>query len=435
MGKRASALLVVFLGATVSMWAQEGGGQQGGGGTSAPAPTTPTQPSPGQPGPGQPGGGRGGQQQGTQEPFGQQRQQMPEFRRPVYLSGTVVMDDGTPPPEPVVIERICDGRRVPEGYTTSKGHFNIDLGGDNTLASADASVSGGGRDRFSNDPFSAGGTMVGGSAGLGQLNLMGCELRAVLPGFTSEAVQLGRRSVFDNPNVGTIILRRIGGVQGTSISFTSLAAPKEAKRAYEKALNETRKPKPNFKNTVKELDKAVAEYPQYAAAWYLLGRIRASENNSDGAREAFEKAIEADGKYLNPYTPLVRMALVEGRYGDAKQLSNYVLELNPHMTEIQFFHAVASFELGEIEDAEKSLGMVQSSTDGKSYPGVHHLMGTILAKKGQFAPAAAEFRAFITSSPQSPQAIAVQRQLTEWEALGVIEKAEVPAPAAPPAQP
>jgi TolA-binding protein len=361
---------------------------------------------------------------------------MPEFRRPVYLSGTVVMDDGTPPPEPVVIERMCDGRRVPEGYTTSKGHFNIDLGGDNTLASADASVSSSGRnDRFSNDPFSSGGVMGGGSAGLGQVNLMGCELRAVLPGFTSEAVQLGRRSVFDNPNVGTIVLRRIGGVQGTSISFTSLAAPKEAKKAYEKAFNETRKPKPNFQNAAKELNKAVAEYPQFASAWFLLGRIRASENNVPGAREAFEKAIEADGKYLNPYGPLVRMALEEGRFGDAKLLSGRALELNPHLTEVQFYHAVASFQLGEIEEAEKSLGMVKSAADSKSFPGVHHLMGTILAKKGQFAPAAAEYRAFITSNPQSPQAVAVQRQLTEWEALGVIERAEVPAPAAPPAQP
>jgi tetratricopeptide (TPR) repeat protein len=270
---------------------------------------------------------------------------------------------------------------------------------------------------------------------MGQVNLMGCELRAVLPGFTSEAVQLGRRSVFDNPSVGTIILRRIGNVQGTSISFTSLAAPKEAKKAYEKAFNETRKPKPNFKNAVKELDKAVAEYPQFAAAWYLLGRIRASENNVPGAREAFEKAIEADGKYLNPYSPLVRMALAEGRFGDAKLLSGRVLELNPHMTEVQFLHAVASFELGEIEEAEKSLGMVRSAADGKSYPGVHHLMGTILAKKGQFAPAAVEYRAFLTSDPQAPAAAAIQRQLTEWEALGVIERAAVPAPAAPPAQP
>jgi Flp pilus assembly protein TadD len=116
-------------------------------------------------------------------------------------------------------------------------------------------------------------------------------------------------------------------------------------------------------------------------------------------------------------------------------LSGRALDLNPHLTEVHFYHAVASFQLGEIEEAEKSLGMVQSSTDGKSYPGAHHLMGTILAKKGQFAPAAAEYRTFISSDPQSPQAIAVQRQLTEWEALGVIEKAAVPAPAAPPAQP
>jgi Flp pilus assembly protein TadD len=347
------------------------------------------------------------------------------------------MDDGTPPPEPVVIERVCDGRPVPEGYTTSKGHFSIDLGGDSTMASADASVSGTSRDRFSNDPFAS--TTPGGvgtmGPGLGQVNLVGCELRAVLPGFTSEAIQLGSRSIFDNPNVGTIVLRRIGGVQGTSISVTSLAAPKNAKKAYEKAFNETRKPKPNFRNAVKDLDKAVAEYPQFAAAWFLLGRIRGSENDVAGAREAFEKAIEADGKYLNPYAPLVRMALADGRFGDAKQLSSHVLGLNPYLTEVQFYHAVASFELGDIEAAEKSLDLVQAAADAKEYPGAHHLRGSILAKKGQFAPAAAQYRAFLSSDPQSPAAAVVERQLVEWEALGVIESAAVPASATPQDQP
>ena len=32
--------------------------------------------------------------------------------RPVFLSGKVVMEDGTPPPDAVIIERVCGGERT-----------------------------------------------------------------------------------------------------------------------------------------------------------------------------------------------------------------------------------------------------------------------------------------------------------------------------------
>jgi hypothetical protein len=65
-------------------------------------------------------------------------------------------------------------------------------------------------------------------------DLIGCEIRAALPGFRSDLVNLiGRRS-FDNPDVGTIVLHRLGNVEGTTISVTSLRAPKDARKAFEK---------------------------------------------------------------------------------------------------------------------------------------------------------------------------------------------------------
>jgi TolA-binding protein len=356
---------------------------------------------------------------------------MPEMRQQIFLSGTVILEDGTPPPEPVTIERVCDGRTTPEGYTNSKGHFSFQLG--NNTVFSDASVSGGGAPGMpggfgnSNDPFSSRNGGMNGVGAMGQVNLMGCELRAVLAGFISESVQLGRRSVFDKPDVGTIILKRLGNVEGTSISFTTLAAPKNAKKAYENAFKEINRPKPNYEKAEKELDKAVAEYPQYASAWNLLGRVRLSEHNNEGAKEAFEKAIEADAKYLNPYDPLVRMALQEQNWEEASEISMRLLKLNPHATEVQYFHAVAAFNGGDIEAAEKSAKTVREARDGQKFPGAQHLLGMILAKKGKFEPAATEFRGFLTSQPDSSAAPAVRRQLTEWEALGVIKTAGIAA--------
>lgn len=438
MSQNTLAWSILLLVGAVSLWAQQGGGggQGGTGGGGGNTPTT-TTPSPG--GRGEPGGVPG--QSRTTDPFGssrqqQQQQRMPDFQRPVFLSGKVMMEDGTPPPEPVTIERVCNGRPFPEGYTDSKGRFSIQLGGDRTLAMTDASVSGSeasgfGGGAFSNDPFSTSSGSLGGADSMGRVNLVGCELRAVLAGYQSDSVELGRRSVFDNPNVGTITLRRLGNVEGTSISMTTLAAPKDAKKAYEKAFKETQKKKPNLERASKELEKAVEEYPEYAAAWHLLGRVRISLDQNEGAREAFEKAVEADSKYLNPYGPLVRMALQDGRWDDAAQLSNRVLQLDPYQTEFQYYHAVSSYNMGRIEAAEKSVMAVQSSKDAHRFPETMQLLGMIHARQGKFQTAADEFRSFLTAQPNSPMAGQIQQQLTEWEALGVIKAQEAASEAGP----
>ncbi len=58
--------------------------------------------------------------------------------------------------------------------------------------------------------------------------MMNCELRAVMAGFRSDAVNLFNKQLADNPDVGAIVLHRIAGVEGTSVSATSAMAPKDA---------------------------------------------------------------------------------------------------------------------------------------------------------------------------------------------------------------
>ncbi len=438
MSAKSVAFLAAAMLAATPIWAQQqggggGGASRGGGGTTTP----PTQPT-------TPGGQQGGQQRQDQRgTFGQQQQQqMPEMQRPIMLSGKIQLDDGNPPPDSVTIYLDCDGQRVPKGYSNPKGHFSVDLSDSNQMAFADASYSGVPNTRGQGGFGSSGGAFGGASlagrqSGLGQYNLFGCSLLAELAGFVSESIELGSRSVFDNPNVGTIILRRLEGVEGTSISFTSYSAPKKAKKAYEKASKEVRKKKPNFEKAQKELDKAVAEHPQFAAAWNLLGKIRLRQNDEAGAQEAFEKAAEADPKYLEPYPHLARMALQGSRWDDAVQLSNHLLRLNPYLTEAHYFQAVAEYNLGRIEAAEKSVTEFQASEKAAMFPQSNQLLGMIYVKRGQYEPAAGAFRAYVTAQPNAPQAANIERQLKEWEALGVIaaqQQAQAQPPAAPAAK-
>src|SRR6202451_3968558 len=48
--------------------------------------------------------------------------------RPIYISGKVVMEDGSPVSPNVTIERVCSGMSKTVAYTDSKGHFNFQWG-------------------------------------------------------------------------------------------------------------------------------------------------------------------------------------------------------------------------------------------------------------------------------------------------------------------
>lgn len=353
-----------------------------------------------------------GERSPTQPGYEQQRDrtQFPEFQRPLFLSGKVMMDDGTPPPEPVVIERLCGSVRRPEAYTDSKGRFSFQVG-DNRAMVADASVSG------NDELFGPTGRTPGGTSGGRQVterDLMGCELRAVLPGFRSDVVNLSGRRVFDNPEVGTIVLHRLGNVEGTTISFTSLQAPKDAKKAYEKGRDALKKNKAEAAQ--KELEKAVGIYPKYAAAWFEIGKLREGQKDVEGARKAYQEALAADAKFVSPYLHLAVMAAQERKWQEVADTSDRVIKLNPfEFPQAFFFNSVANYNLGKLDVAEKSAREAKKIDAEHRFPKVDHLLGMILAQKRDYSGALVQMRSYLQLAPDAQDADAVKQQITELE--------------------
>ncbi len=116
--------------------------------------------------------------------------------------------------------------------------------------------------------------------------------------------------------------------QGDLVSFTTLAAPKNAERAYEKARRNLTRKKPRVSTAARELTTAVALYPQFAAAWYLLGETRLALRQNEAAREAFLRALGADPKYPSPYAPLALMELEVGRFREAAEFAGLQLRFS-----------------------------------------------------------------------------------------------------------
>src|SRR6266436_5426510 len=133
-------LTSVALTAALAAAQQQGGGTGGGAGGAGGGASGTGGGAPGTGGgfPGNSGTGTrpGGIPNGTNNPGGN----FPgDLTRPIFLSGKVVLSDGTSPSEPVLIERVCNGTPRPEGWTNSKGQFSFQLGENRDAAIADAS--------------------------------------------------------------------------------------------------------------------------------------------------------------------------------------------------------------------------------------------------------------------------------------------------------
>jgi hypothetical protein len=98
----------------------------------------------------------------------------------------VILDDGTPAPDSVAIERVCNGTVRREAYTDSKGRFSLDIG---RQAPALQDSSANSTTDAPTGPIGTGGLVLTSNSGLNSVagglgRLADCELRAVLSGST-----------------------------------------------------------------------------------------------------------------------------------------------------------------------------------------------------------------------------------------------------------
>jgi tetratricopeptide (TPR) repeat protein len=317
---------------------------------------------------------------------------------PVQKSGKVVMEDGSPLPETVLVESSCGGAWTPVSRSDSKGGFIIGRGRD---ADVDARSQSG--------------------AASGSLRT-GCQLRARLPGYESSILQVTDAESFD---LGTIRLRRPAGIEGTPYSTTSLQAPKAAQKTMEKALAAINKKKWDEART--NLLKTVEIYPQHAAAWAELGRLHESSGDLAQARGAYEKAIQADPKFVRPYILMGGVYHRERNWKGMTESSAAAIKLDPYSyPAAHLLNAIGNLRLGNVPAAEASARQAVKLDTDHSFPEAQYTLGLILDGRGDARGALEQFTAYLELAPNSPAAANLKAHLAE------LEKIAGPKPAAPP---
>jgi tetratricopeptide (TPR) repeat protein len=347
----------------------------------------------------------------AQGPPASSQPQAPESDKTFFFSGDVRLDDASPPPEPVAIYRVCNGQSRFETSTDSKGHFSFEVdAGKNEASQADASQN-------SAPPAGLMKPIAAGSQDLMPVvaKLRDCELQAVLAGYRSELVSIAVKSRSDDGRLGTITLHPLSRASALTVSATTLEAPANARKAYDRGLDALAKQK--WQAASDEFTKAVKAYPKFAIAWYQLGHLRQRGNDAAGANDAWKQALASDPKYIRPYESLTTLADHNRDWVSSEAYSRAWIALDPDdFPGAYLFNAVANARLNHTEAAESAARAGLHIDKDHRIPRLNVVLALILVGKNQNAEAAKYFREYLTEAPKANDADAVRQQLRQLDA-------------------
>jgi Flp pilus assembly protein TadD len=332
----------------------------------------------------------------------------PRAPRPsVVFTGRVLLENGSAPPERVPIDFVCENSNRRVGYTDATGRFSVDLSRDPHVRAAELPA----EDEIRGP--------------LPEIQAMAvCELQAPLNGYRTARARLGIRGSRASQSVGTLVLvpDKSGGGAPLVRASTLMASP-QARAAFEKGQAALRTN--NLEGAEARFRAAVAAAPRFEEAWDALGIVLDRRGDAPGARSAFEQAIAIDNRYAAPLRHLALRAIREQKWQEAADLSGRAVSVEPPgALDAWFNNAVANFNLKKLETAEKSAReAVRLEGAVGNMPRVHSLLASILAARGDYNGAAANFRRYLECAPQAPDAEAVRAELGRIELKGKLEQA------------
>jgi len=317
-------------------------------------------------------------------PTSPDQQMDPGLAQDVLVTGRLVMPDGMPPADMVPVSLNCGLSAADITGSTSdlRGEFRLRL-------------------RASSGPN---------SDRLAMQNAMRCSVLVAIPGFEPIKKELMGMDLRGGGDVGMLVLRPLLKAEATIVSLNGLKAPEPARQELIKAREDLAKEK--LKSARSRLEKAVKIYPEYATAWFELGRLQARQGETERAATSYRQSAKTDPKYINPLVELALMAAVAQQWPEAEQHSESVLRMAPNgLPGVYLVHAIACFNQKKMDAAEKSARGGLDQDKSNQFPKLLNLLGDVLLLKGDKEGAADAFRQYLERAPQSPNAEKIRQQL------------------------
>jgi len=250
--------------------------------------------------------------------------------------------------------------------------------------------------------------------------LRDCELQAVLAGYRSDLVNIAVKSRSDDGRIGVIRLHPLSRASVLIVSATTLQAPPNARKAYDRGIDALAKQK--WEAAADEFAKAVKAYPKFAIAWYQLGLLRQKRNDAAGANEAWKQALASDVKYIRPYESLTTLADHNRDWASSEAYSRAWIELDPEdFPAAYLYNAVANARLNHTEVAERVAREGLHIDKEHRIPRLNLVLALILMGKNQDADAGRYLREYLALAPDANDAAAVRQQLSRLDAAAAAQ--------------
>jgi Flp pilus assembly protein TadD len=295
-------------------------------------------------------------------------QPVPATTTDIILQGTVVMIDGSVPPKPAGIQRICsDNASVSGPITDKQGKFLW---------------------KQELDPMSQ----------------RACYIEANLQGFSSsqfdmKSIDLSKyagSNVLTLPNL--VLSPRDSGELSNIILPADNDVPSKAANQWKAGVKSLKAD--NIPDAIAHFQEAMQVGPKFADGWNLLSALYEREHTLDKARDAIQHALEANPKLLGPLLRLARVCDETGDWDAAAKASDALLKVDKRFyPEIYLHQAIARLGLKDLAGAESSANMAISLDAAHKLPRAEYVLGRILQAKGDATGAREHIAKYLALDP------------------------------------
>jgi tetratricopeptide (TPR) repeat protein len=206
----------------------------------------------------------------------------------------------------------------------------------------------------------------------------------------------------------------LDGVLTARVGIADLKIPAKAQREFENGCVALR----SNKRTEAEsyLRKAVKQWPEYSAAWVVLGQLLEAQQKLGEARQACSQPLTTDSQYLPAYLCMADISSRAHDWDQVLQMSVRALAIDPTTVALAYdYNGVANLKLHNLPEAEKSALRAVEIDKNNTDPRVHFLLAQIYEEKRDRAGEAAQLREYLKYASDPNDVAMVKHYLSELD--------------------
>jgi tetratricopeptide (TPR) repeat protein len=215
-------------------------------------------------------------------------------------------------------------------------------------------------------------------------------------------------------------------------ALTDDAAPKTARKEFEKGEHALEANK--FPEARRHLEIAVAQYPCYARAQAALAQVELHDRKLDSAEACYKKAIQCDGSFLDSFSELAEVYIIEKKFAESENILNAGLRLSPKAWLFRYEMGLAHYGMQKYPESVQDF--LQAQSLHPDMPAKFHVkLGNAYMRTEAYDKALTEFQTYLRLDPKGQYAPAAQKVVDMMVKDGVTAAAASPPRTSPAPKP